>query len=111
MDMQEEISRLQAENEALRAADKAKRSASAKKAAATRKLNKQRAVAILKDTVRAVVRKHEGKHFMQGGDGVSCFVWVNGTLCASSNSLVQTPGFTRDMNAIEGVRDWHVNLD
>lgn len=108
---QQEIERLRAENAALKAAQSAKRSSAAKKAAATRKANRQAKRDALKRQVQAVVARHEGLHFMSGGQGVSCFVWVNGSICVSSNGLVESEAFRKEMDAIPGVSRWHVNLD
>ena len=48
---------------------------------------------------------------LDGGHGVSCFVYVNGHLCCSSNDLVVNDAFTAAMKATPGVNTWWINLD
>ena len=74
------------------------------------------------------IENHESrKHFMEGGSGVSCFIWVTGPAitpkgnpskklaksCFSSNSLDLRPesGFDAAMRNIAGYRSHYVNID
>ena len=80
-----------------------------------------------KSAVYKTIQKHEDRrHYMEGGDGVCCFIWVTGPgitpkgnkskrlvkACFSSNSLTLRGGaFDMDLKAIEGYRSHYVNID
>ncbi len=79
-----------------------------------------------KAAVYAVMAKHEARtHFMEGGRGVCCYVWVTGPAvtpkgnpskrlvkaCFSSNGLDLTGTLAADMKAIPGYVGHYVNID
>ena len=79
-----------------------------------------------KSAVHAVMAKHEAtKHFMEGGNGVCCYVWVTGPgvtktgkpsvykvkACFGSNGLDLTGSFAADMKEVPGYVGHHINID
>ena len=61
-----------------------------------------------------VVAKHQAKkHFMEGGDGVCCFIYVNGGLFpgGSQNCLCLAHGFEHELSRVAGVTSVRVVLD
>jgi hypothetical protein len=62
--------------------------------------------------VEKVLKKHrDRRHFMEGGRGVSCFVWINGQVAASENSLRLDNGVEKALRAIPGVNRVKINID
>ena len=73
--------------------------------------------------VSKVIHEHEAQsHFMEGGNGVSCFIWVTGPSacgkgmvknCLSSNNLNLRVegGFDAAMRSIPGYHTHYVNID
>ena len=79
-----------------------------------------------KTAVYKVMAKHTAtNHFMEGGNGVCCYVWVTGPgvtpkgnpskklvkSCFGSNSLDLTGTLAADMKEIPGYVGHHVNID
>ena len=78
-----------------------------------------------KKAVYEVMAKHEGRHFMEGGNGVCCYVWVVGPgitpkgnpskklvrACFGSNGLDLTGTLADDLKAIPGYRRHWINID
>jgi hypothetical protein len=79
-----------------------------------------------KTAVHAVMAKHESTlHFMEGGTGVCCYVWVTGPgvtpkgnpskklvkACFGSNGLDLTGTFAADIRALPGYKAHYVNID
>jgi len=61
--------------------------------------------------IEKVLAKHrDRKHIMDGGNGVSCYVWVSGKVY-SENSLDLTGSVEADLRAIPGAHDVHINID
>lgn len=50
------------------------------------------------------------RHFMDGGEGVSCFIWINGGIASSENSI-RLPGLEDALCKVRGVRYTKINLD
>mgnify|MGYP003110419536 CR=1 FL=1 len=75
--------------------------------------------------VHEVISKHSATHYMEGGNGVSCYVWVVGPgvtsrgnsssrkvrSCFPSNSLDLTGTFGADLKSVPGYVDHKINLD
>lgn len=65
-----------------------------------------------KTAVEAVLAKHrDRRHFMEGGSGVSCFVWINGSIFSSENSLNLANGVEAELAKVPGVRYTKINID
>ena len=79
-----------------------------------------------KTAVHTVMNKHEAtSHFMEGGMGVCCYVWVTGPAitpkgnpskkrvkaCFGSNGLDLTGSFAEDLKEIPGYVRHHINID
>ena len=61
--------------------------------------------------VERVLVKHRTKHFMNGGNGVSCYVWVNHQLVSSEHSLDLYGEIGAELRAVPGVTECHINID
>lgn len=62
--------------------------------------------------VEAVLAKHRSvRHFMEGGSGCCCFVWVNGSIFSSENSLDLSNGVGAELAKVPGVYSTKINLD
>lgn len=62
--------------------------------------------------VEAVLKKYRDPvHYMGGGHGVSCFVWVNGSIFSSENSLRLDGNVDSDLRKVPGVYSVKINID
>ena len=88
------------------------RSEAAKKGVATRKAAKAAKVAEFRNAVYRVIEAHQAPHFMDGGKGVCCYVWVNGQ-CFSGGSLRNAGDetFREALKTVPGYMHHHVNID
>lgn len=60
----------------------------------------------------AILAKHrDRKHFMEGGYGCCCFVWVNGSILSSENCLNLNNGVEAELMKLPGVYYTNINLD
>ena len=79
-----------------------------------------------KSAVHKAMAKHEAsKHYIEGGNGVCCYVWVTGPgvtpkgnksvyvvkACFGSNGLDLTGNFDEDLQKIPGYVRHHINID
>ena len=78
-----------------------------------------------KSAVNKAMAKHTARHFMEGGNGVCCYVWVSGPAitpkgnpskklvkaCFGSNGLDLTGTLRADLKAIPGYVGHYVNID
>lgn len=66
-----------------------------------------------KAAAEAILAKYrDPKHFMQGGRGVSCYVWVNGAILSSENSIIlEGNKVDAELSALPGVRYVKINID
>lgn len=64
-----------------------------------------------KTAIHKVLAKHDDRHAMHGGHGVSCFVWVNGSVFTMRNSLRLDTGVENDLREITGVLSTKINVD
>lgn len=65
----------------------------------------------LRTAIQEVMTRHTAtRHALEGGTGISGFLWVNG-LCFSSNCLTLSSGLDADLEAIDGYRSHKFNLD
>ena len=59
-----------------------------------------------------VIQKHTAsKHAVDGGNGICCYVWVNGECVAGSNSLDLTGGFEKELREVNGVHTVKIKID
>ena len=59
-----------------------------------------------------VLKKYrDNGHFMEGGHGVSCFVWINGSVFSSENSLRLNGNVESDLRKLPGVYSVKINID
>lgn len=66
----------------------------------------------LRTRIEKVLEAHrDTRHFMQGGRGVCCYVWVNGLVVSSENCLRLDGNVYADLCAIEGVHSVKINID
>lgn len=50
------------------------------------------------------------KHFMQGGDGCCCYIWINGGIFSDEN-CINLSGLDAALYAVPGVHSVKINLD
>jgi len=60
--------------------------------------------------IEAALKAARCKHYMQGGDGCSCFVWINGRVASSENSI-RIEGLEKALRQIPNVYSTNINID
>ena len=66
----------------------------------------------LQARVEKTLQKYRANtHFMQGGHGVSCFVWINGRVASGENCLRLNGNVYTDLMALDGVHSVKINID
>jgi hypothetical protein len=80
----------------------------------TKATKKQKAAAKwlkIQVAVNGLIAAHTVPHYMHGGNGVACFVWVNGSCVGSASSLDLSGTFMNEVLALDGVHYAHTNID
>lgn len=64
----------------------------------------------MSDVSKVLQKFRTPKHFMQGGEGVCCYIWLNGQLVSSEN-CIRLGGLDAALRAVQGVHTVKINLD
>jgi hypothetical protein len=63
-----------------------------------------------KAQIEAVLKAARTGHYMSGGDGCSCFIWINGRVAGSENSI-RIDGLEAALRKVPNVRTVKINID